>query len=332
MASVYLVGCSTAHRTILERLARFAAIDAEILITGETGVGKELYARYVHQQSPRAKAAFVPINCGAIPDSLFENELFGHVGGAFTGAQAQCEGLAAAAEGGTMFLDEIDSLSLPGQVKLLRFIQEKEYRRLGEARTRRANVRFIAATNRDLLSAVQAGFFREDLFFRLRVIPIEVPPLWRRRDDIRPLFEDFLRHYAELYGVAVAALSDGAWDRVQTYTWPGNVREIENCVQYLTCLQLDHPILAEELPLLSIEEEESTTPVTAASASLSFQQSKRELLNLFEREYLEQALRRSRGNIAEAARASGKARRAFFELMRKHGVKAVHLSPNASAP
>ena len=323
LASVSLVGCSAAHRTILERLTRFAAIDAEILITGSTGTGKELYARYVHHHSPRAKAAFVPVNCGAIPDSLFENELFGHVGGAFTGAQPQSEGLAAAAEGGTLFLDEIDSLSLPGQVKLLRFIQEKEYRRLGESRIRRANIRFIAATNTDLVSAVQAGLFREDLFFRLRVIPIEVPPLWKRPEDIRPLVEEFLHRYAELYGLPAATLSESAWDRVQSYTWPGNVREVENCVQYLTCLQLDHPILAEELPLLSIEEEEIGTAMTASTANVSFQRSKRELVNLFERGYLEEALRRSKGNIAEAARASGKARRAFFELMRKHGVKAV---------
>jgi DNA-binding NtrC family response regulator len=323
LTSVPLVGCSPAHRDILERLARFAAVDAEILITGLTGTGKELYARYVHYHSPRAKAAFVPVNCGAIPEGLFENELFGHVGGAFTGAQPQSEGLAAAAEGGTLFLDEIDSLSLPGQVKLLRFVQEKEYRRLGESRTRKATVRFIAATNTDLLAAVHARLFREDLFFRLRVIPIEVPPLWKRPEDIQPLFEEFLRRYAELYGVPGATLSEGAWDRVQTYTWPGNVREVENCVQYLTCLQLNHPILAEELPLLSIEEEESEKPITAAGMNVSFQRSKRELVSLFEREYLEEALRGSRGNIAEAARASGKARRAFFELMRKHGVRAV---------
>ena len=323
MVSVPLVGCSAAHRDILERLARFAAVDAEILIAGSTGTGKELYARYVHQNSPRAKAAFVPVNCGAIPEALFENELFGHVGGAFTGAQPQSEGLAAAAEGGTLFLDEIDSLSLPGQVKLLRFIQEKEYRRLGESRIRRANVRFIAATNIDLLAAVHAGLFREDLFFRLRVIPIEVPPLWKRPEDIRPLFEEFLRRYGELYGVPSTTLSQGAWERVESYTWPGNVREVENCVQYLTCLQLDHSILAEELPLLSMEEEHGEKPMHAAGMNASFQQSKRELLSLFEREYLEEALRKSKGNIAEAARASGKARRAFFELMRKHGVKAI---------
>jgi DNA-binding NtrC family response regulator len=307
-------------------LAKFACSDAEILITGPTGVGKELYARYVHRQSPRAQYAFVPVNCGAIPDSLLENELFGHVGGAFTGALPKSEGLATSAEGGTLFLDEIDSLTLPGQVKLLRFIQEKEYRRLGESRTRKANVRFIAATNVDLVSAVHAGRFREDLFFRLRVIPIEVPALWKRPEDIRPIFEEYMQHYAELYSLPLVALSDTAWERVQSYSWPGNVRELENCVQYLTCLQLEHLVRSNELPLLSTEEEESTVPATPEHVNASFQQSKRELVNLFEREYLEDALRKSKGNIAEAARASGKARRAFFELMRKHGVKALQSS------
>jgi len=329
VAGVGLVGSSSVHRGILERLSRFACSDAEILITGPTGVGKELYARYAHRQSPRANSAFVPVNCGAIPDSLLENELFGHVGGAFTGAVPQSEGLAASAEGGTLFLDEVDSLSIPGQVKLLRFIQEKEYRRLGETRTRKANIRFIAATNADLVGAVHAGKFREDLFFRLRVIPIDVPPLWKRPEDIRPIFEEYIEHYAELYGFPPAKLSDKAWERIQGYSWPGNVRELENCAQYLTCLQLDHPVETSELPLLSTEEEESEATPGAEKLANSFQKSKRELVSLFEREYLEEALRKSKGNIAEAARASGKARRAFFELMRKHGVKAVN--PHSSS-
>jgi two-component system, NtrC family, response regulator GlrR len=323
LPSVALVGCSEAHRALLERLAKFAATDVEILITGPTGVGKELYARYVHQQSPRVKAAFVPVNCGAIPDTLLENELFGHVGGAFTGAQPQSDGVVAAAEGGTLFLDEIDALSLPCQVKLLRFIQEKEYRRLGESRTRRANVRFIAATNADLLATVHAGKFREDLFFRLRVVPVEVLALSKRPDDIRPLFEQYIEHYAMLYGLPAITLSDDAWGKVETYGWPGNIRELENCVQYLTCLQTGRGVLAEELPLLTLEEEKTSGKMTPEMMQASFQRSKRELVDLFEKSYLEEALRRSRGNIAEAARASGKARRAFFELMRKHGVRAV---------
>lgn len=313
------------HQRLLEQLAKFAPTDAEILITGPTGVGKELYARFVHENSKRFKSAFVPVNCGAIPDSLFENELFGHVRGAFTGAQPRSEGLVGAAEGGTLFLDEIDALSLPGQVKLLRFVQEKEYRRLGESRTRSANIRFVAATNANLVDAVKAGRFREDLFFRLRVIPVEVPPLWRRKDDIRPLVKEYIARYAESYNLNPVTLSEAALERMESYSWPGNVRELENCVQYLTCLQLDHEIQVEDLPLLSFGEEESGMPAETDPAGPSFQESKRDLVNLFEKEYLEDALRKSGGNIAEAARASGKARRAFFELMRKHGVKAVNL-------
>lgn len=323
MSPVGLVGCSDAHRALLARLEKFAATDVEILITGPTGVGKELYARYVHHQSPRAKHGFVPVNCGALPESLLENELFGHVGGAFTGAQPQSEGVVAAAEGGTLFLDEIDSLTLPCQVKLLRFIQEKEYRRLGESRTRRANVRFIAATNVDLVAAVQAGKFREDLFFRLRVVPVEVLALSKRPDDIRPLFEQFIEHYSILYGLPAISLTDCAWAKVETYSWPGNIRELENCVQYLTCLQTGHAVLPEELPLLTLEEEKVSDRMTPELLHASFQKSKRELVDLFEKSYLEEALRRSKGNIAEAARASGKARRAFFELMRKHGIRAM---------
>jgi DNA-binding NtrC family response regulator len=318
--AVRLVGSSPVHRSLLERLARFAQTDAEILITGPTGVGKELYAQYTHRQSPRAQAPFVPVNCGAIPDALLENELFGHVGGAFTGAKPQSEGVVAAAEGGTLFLDEVDTLSAPAQVKLLRFIQEKEYRRLGESRTRRANIRFIAATNQDLVAAVQAGRFRQDLLFRLRVIPIEVPALRKRPEDIQPLVLQYIEHYAELYALPPISLDKSALEKLRTYAWPGNIRELENCVQYLTCLQLDHPVQPEDLPLLSEEE----TSQSAGEATVSFQKAKQELLGMFERDYLEEALKRSGGNIAEAARMSGKARRAFFELMRKHGVKAVN--------
>jgi transcriptional regulator with PAS, ATPase and Fis domain len=159
-------------------------MDAEVLISGPSGVGKELYARYVHERSPRGTAAFVPVNCGALPVDLLENELFGHVKGAFTGARPHSEGVVVMAEGGTLFLDEVDSLALISQVKLLRFLQEKEYRRLGETRIRRANVRIIAATNTDLVDAVRDGRFREDLFFRLQVVPIEVPALRERPSDI----------------------------------------------------------------------------------------------------------------------------------------------------
>ena len=176
----------------------------------------------------RGRRRRCPVNCGALPVDLLENELFGHVGGAFTGARPQSDGLVAAAEGGTLFLDEVDALALVCQVKLLRFLQEKEYRRLGETRIRRANVRIIAATNTDLLAAVHDGCFREDLFFRLRVVPIEVPALRERPSDIPLLLEAYGSRYAETYKLPKIMISDTALKRLTSYVWPGNIRELEN--------------------------------------------------------------------------------------------------------
>jgi two-component system, NtrC family, response regulator GlrR len=325
MAVNGLVGSSRPHLAILEKLAKFAATDAEILLVGDTGTGKELYARYAHEKSARAKAPFIPVNCGAIPETLFENELFGHVQGAFTGAKPVSDGLAVAAEGGTLFLDEVDALSAHNQIKLLRFIQEKEYRRLGECRLRRANVRFIAATNADLRAQVDEGRFRQDLYFRLRVVPIEVPPLKARPEDVASLAAAYVAHFADRYGLPEIVFCPSALARMQAYGWPGNVRELENCVHYLTCLQLERPVQAEDLPLLSAPEpaRQAMPRANGTDVALSFQAAKQQLIEMFERNYLEEALRRSNGNIAEAARASGKARRAFFELMRKHGVAAM---------
>ena len=320
MTTATLVGCSLAHRQLLAKLAKIANTDAEILITGPTGVGKELYARFVHRHSTRRNASFVPVNCGALPSDLIENEFFGHVGGAFTGARPQSEGLVAAAEGGTLFLDEVDSLSLSSQIKLLRFLQDKQYRRLGETRIRRSDIRFIAASNADLVASMREGRFREDLFFRLRVIPIEVPPLRERPEDIPVLLSLYVAYYAKAYGLTEICFSEIAQSKLETYTWPGNIRELENCVRYLTCLQLNRAIEAADLPLLDFEGEKHASMEESNLAEQSFRKAKRELVNRFERVYLEDALRRSNGNIARAARASGKPRRAFFELMRKHGV------------
>jgi DNA-binding NtrC family response regulator len=323
MFSTKLIGRSAAHLQLLEKLSKVAPIDVEVLISGPTGVGKELYAHYLHEHSPRHKAPFVPINCGALPNDLFENELFGHVGGAFTGARPHSEGLVAEAEHGTLFLDEVDSLFSPCQVKLLRFLQEKEYRRLGETRIRRTNVRVIAATNTNLQEAILNGRFREDLFFRLRVFPVEVPPLCKRPEDIPVLLAEYVTCYAEAYGLPKVTFSEATLRRLGSYAWPGNIRELENCVKYLICLQLDRSVTPDDLLLLPAEDDEPLAPVEVVMTGRSFQEAKCSLVSNFERKYLENALRQSGGNIAQAARASGKPRRAFFELMRRHGVLAA---------
>jgi DNA-binding NtrC family response regulator len=323
-----LIGRSLAHRKLLDKISKIAPTDAEVLISGPSGVGKELYARYIHQCSGRRDTAFVPVNCGALPIDLFENEFFGHVGGAFTGARTQSEGLVAEAEHGTLFLDEIDSLSLASQVKLLRYLEDGEYRRLGETRLRRSDVRFIAATNAHLGTAMREGRFREDLFFRLRVVPIEVPPLRERRDDITLLLSSYVECYARMYGLPKIIFSVTAMRALTAYDWPGNIRELKNCVRYLTCLRLEHPAQPHDLPLL---DDGRGKPSAAASVSeRPLKEVKREFVSRFEREYLEDALRHSNGNIAQAARASGKPRRAFFELMRKYHIKPPDLLPQGA--
>ena len=330
--SVRIIGRSGFHRRVLDELANAAQTDVEVLLLGPSGVGKELYARWTHDQSARAGRAFVPVNCGAVPVALLENELFGHVGGAFTGARPSSEGLVAEADGGTLFLDEIDTLDVSAQVKLLRFLQQREYRRLGETRLRKANVRIVAASNADLPRSVREARFREDLFFRIHVFPVRIPPLRERMEDIQPLLMDYVQRCAELYGVEPVRFSTEAMRRLENYSWPGNVRELENCVRFLTSLRLGRPVETQDLRLLDelavpgAPQLSAPTPsagAARASSLVPLRDAKRSLVGDFERNYVIEALRASSGNIARAARASGKPRRAFFELMRRYGVSAT---------
>ena len=307
------LGVSRAHLHVLHTLRRVAPSDVEVLITGPSGVGKELYARFVHDESARCHAAFLAINCSTLTDDLFENELFGHVGGAFTGAQRARDGLVAAADGGTLFLDEVDTLSPANQTKLLRFIQQKEYRRLGEQHVRRADVRFVAASNANLLEAVKRGTLREDLLFRLRVVPVEVPSLAQRPDDIPTLLVHFISHYAALYRMPAIEVGEAARARLQCYQWPGNIRELENCVRYLTCIQLARPIEPDDIPLLPGYGGE-------VAAAPTFRDAKRAAVETFERERIANALAGAHGNISKAARSIGMPRRSFFALTRKYGI------------
>ncbi len=327
-----IVHRSKSQGALLERLATVARCSAEILILGPSGVGKELYAAYIHAKSPRAAKPFVVVNCANFSAEMIENEIFGHARGAFTGAVTSVDGIAAAADGGTLFLDEIDALPLPCQAKLLRFAHLREYRRLGEAYMRKSDVRLITASNADLLERVRAGSFRQDLYFRIRVVPVEIPPLADRREDIPALIQHFTAVCAREYGLARVSFAPAAEARLLAYDWPGNVRELENTVRYLTCLALDRPVRPEDLPLIASPALPPPVPTAAGAgaeddgaptlANLPLKEAKSIVIEGLERAYLHSALRDTSGNVAEAARRSGKHPRAFFELMRRYGVTA----------
>lgn len=303
-----MIGQSAAFRLAIDRIPAIAACDAGVLITGETGTGKELCARAIHYLGQRSQQPFVPLNCGAIPQELLENELFGHSAGAYTSAATRHAGIIAEAEGGTLFLDEVDSLPLAAQIKLLRFLQSKEYRPLGSAKTLTANVRLVAATNVDPAVAVNSGKMRQDLYYRLSVIPLRLPPLRERRDDIPLLAGHFQGHYAREYGKSVSPLPEDVLNRLMMHDWPGNVRELENVIARMVALSDSGRLWADDLD----------SPVEAGRGEPS---SLRAAKGQFERAYIEQKLRSCGGNISHAAHAAGKNRRSFWELIRKHRIQ-----------
>ncbi|MEO1616284.1 MAG: sigma-54 dependent transcriptional regulator [Planctomycetota bacterium] len=243
-----IIGQCDAMREVYRITRRVAVSNASVLILGETGVGKELIAGAVHQLSHRSGRPFVRVNCGALSESLLESELFGHVRGAFTGAVSNRTGRFEAAQGGTIFLDEINSTSLTLQVKLLRVLQEKEFERVGDTSTLRTDVRVIAASNRDLMGEVRAGRFREDLYWRLNVVPIPIPPLRDRRDDIASLVSHFLDHYNELNDRYVAHIGSETMEMLQNYHWPGNVRELQNYIERAVVMADTDELRVELLP------------------------------------------------------------------------------------
>jgi len=306
-----LVGESPAFSLIIERLPAIARCEAIVLISGETGTGKEMCARALHHLSPRADHPFIPVNCGAIPTDLIENELFGHERGAFTDAIQTQRGLISEADGGTLFLDEIDSLPLLSQVKLLRFLQEREYRALGSGKIQRADVRVIAASNINLEEAVQLGKLRRDLYYRLNVIPLHLPPLRERRADIPVLAAHFLAKYAAAFTRPPLSLSPEALEKLKRHDWPGNVRELEHIIERAVALagqpqlQSSDFILAGEQPCACHE---------------SLKNAKAKCVANFERAYIQELLLAHQGNISKAAKAAQKNRRAFWQLIRKYGI------------
>ncbi|WP_447973930.1 sigma-54 interaction domain-containing protein [Nitrospira sp. Kam-Ns4a] len=243
-----LVGASAAWRQVLDLVERVADRDSTVLLQGETGTGKERVARRLHALSRRRTGPWVALNCGAIPETLLEAELFGHEKGAFTGATTTRMGRFEQAHGGTLFLDEVGELSLPCQVTLLRVLQEQAFERVGGTKTIRVDVRLIAATNQDLAHAVAAGRFRPDLFYRLHVIPITLPPLRARRSDIPLLVKHFIRHFNETKGTAIQGIEPAALDALSRYSWPGNIRELEHLVERLVILKQSGRIAVTDLP------------------------------------------------------------------------------------
>lgn len=303
-----LIGESPAFLAAKARIVTVAPYNTTVLLLGETGTGKEMFARAIHHLSPRVRQPFVPVNCGAIPADLVENELFGHERGAFTGALSTTTGLIHEAEGGTLFLDEVDCLGSLAQVKLLRFLQEKEYRPVGSQKTCRANVRVIAATNTDVERAVQEGRLRADLYFRLNVIPLVLPRLRDRTEDIPLLAHHFLVHYVNEFGKSVTGFTATAMHRLIQHNWPGNIRELEHAIE--RAVVLTSGTLIDEEHLLFRRE-------TTNKALPSFQAAKAEAIRQFERAYIQEMLAAHQGNITRAAQACQKDRRAFSRLMSK---------------
>jgi len=296
----------------LARLPLLAGCDAGVLLLGETGTGKELFAQAVHYLSARCSRPWVPVNCSAIPFELIEAELFGHAKGAYTTAHAAREGLIAAAEGGTLFLDEIGSLPLSAQGKLLRFLQEREYRAVGTNTLRHANVRVIAASNQDLGALITKGHFRQDLYFRLNVLTLTLPPLRERREDIPTLAQHFIKRYATEFGRPVHGVTPMALKRLLSYPWPGNIRELSHAMERAVLLGNGPYVTPADIDLGM----EDATPVDE-----SFQAAKARVVEQFERNYLEHILIACDGNITHAAIAAKKNRRALWELIRKHHIE-----------
>ncbi len=314
------VGESQALIAAIRQIPKLARCDAGVFITGETGTGKEMFARAIHYLSPRAGQPFIPVNCGAIPADLVENELFGHDAGAFTGATSTTRGLIHDADGGTLFLDEIDSLPLPTQVKLLRFLQDKTYRPLGARKMCQADIRVIAASNADLEMAVRSGGFRSDLFYRINVLPLALPPLRERKEDIALLARHFAALRSRELNSPARELSPAALQKLAFYDWPGNVRELENIIQRAVVLA-DQPVIRSEDVILP-----GTAEITTSE---SFKDMKAELILRFERSYLQRLLTLHAGNITRAARAANKNRRAFWQLLRKHNLQFQRTTPAA---
>jgi two-component system, NtrC family, response regulator GlrR len=308
-----LVGESESFVRAIKNIPPLAESDATVLICGETGTGKELFARAIHYHSPRRDKPFIPVNCAALPDHLFENELFGHARGAFTDASTSEKGLIAEAEGGTLILDEVDTLSPAAQAKLLRFLQNGEYRPLGSSRSVTANVRIIAATNTDLFDRVIVKVFREDLYYRLNALTVRIPALRERTEDIVHLSNHFLAQYARERNAERRGISSDALHKLMGYAWPGNVRELEGVILRALVLTTSTNLQPEDINL------PQQSPMPPQENTL-LRQAKTNVIQNFELNYLSKLLATHHGNITHAAKAAGKQRSTLQRLLRKYSL------------
>lgn len=305
-----IIGASSALQKLLDKVEKVAVRDTSVLITGESGTGKELIAQAIHYNSLRKDQSFIAINCGAIPDSVLESELFGHKKGSFTGADNDKEGLIKAADGGTLFLDEIGNLPLNVQKTMLRFLQEQEFRRIGDTESTKVDVRLISATNSDLSSEVEQGIFREDLFYRLNVINLHLPPLRERRADIPLLAAHFIGIQNEKFNIDIKGLSAEAQRAACEFSWPGNIRQLKNVIEACMTIESEEQV---ELTTLAQFIETDDTPTEDADYN--------QALGRFEIDYLHHLLRAADGNIEEAARQAGMNMATIYRKLKKYGLR-----------
>ena len=317
-----IIGSSPRMQEVYRLIAQCAPTNTTVLLTGESGTGKELIARAIHYNSLRKDKPIVPVDCTSLSENLLESELFGHVKGAFTGAIAAKRGLLEVAEGGTVFLDEIGNIPLSIQAKLLRVIQEREFKAVGDTRTRSANIRLIAATNKDLKSMVADGSFRDDLFYRINIFPIRLPPLRERRADIPGLAFHFLKACSAELEKKVSHISDGAMGVLVNHDWPGNVRELENTVQRAVILASDSVIRKAHLAsFIDADDSQASVPKTGDELKRTKKAAREKSVEVIEKDFVLEALRRNGWNVTRSAGETGMQRANFQALMKKHGVR-----------
>ena len=311
-----IIGTATGLKRLLETVSKVAVRDTAVLLTGESGTGKELIAQAIHYNSPRKDNPFVAINCGALPESLLESELFGYKKGAFTGATENRQGLLKAADGGTLFLDEVGNLPMNVQKTLLRFLQEQEFLRIGETRPTKVDVRIISATNADLIADVQKGTFREDLYYRLNVVNLHLPPLRERREDIPLLATHFIKQQNEKFGTQVKGLSAEALQAATAYPWPGNIRQLRNVIEATMAVETADTISLDSLAqFIDLPAGVAVGPDDAEEGAYST------ALARFEVDYLRDLLQRNKGNVEAAAREAGMNMATIYRKLKKYELR-----------